>query len=324
MRALIPAPGDDPSPRVGDRPEPVAARGEVVLAVRATALNRADLLQLRGLYPPLAGESEVPGLEAAGEIVALGEGVAGWRVGDRAAALLAGGGHAERVAVPAGQLLAIPGDWSCEEAAALPEAAITSWVNLVDEGTLRAGESVLVAGATSGVGTFAVPLAKALGARVLAAGRDRERLAVARELGADALLELGPALPEAARAATGGRGVELVLDLVGGAHLAEHLAALAPRGRLVLVGLMAGATATLDLAAVLRRRLVIRGSVLRSRSRDEKARLVAAFLAFAAPRLARRELVPRIDRVFAFDEIAAAYDYLARGRPLGKVVVRVG
>jgi putative PIG3 family NAD(P)H quinone oxidoreductase len=323
VRAVLPTPGRDRSPRVGDRPEPGAARGEVVLAVHATALNRADLLQLRGHYPPPAGESDIPGLEAAGEIVALGADVGGWRPGDRAAALLAGGGHAERVGVPAGQLLPIPDGWSFAEAAALPEAAITSWVNLVDEGGLRAGELVLVAGATSGVGSFAVPLARALGARVLAAGRDRSRLETLRELGAEALLELGPALPEAVRAATGGRGVDLVLDLVGGAHFGEHLAALAPRGRLVLVGLMAGASATIDLAPLLRRRLAIRGSVLRSRGREEKAALVAAFLAFAAPLLARRELVPRIDRVFAFDEIAAAYDYLARGRPFGKVVVRV-
>jgi putative PIG3 family NAD(P)H quinone oxidoreductase len=291
-----------------------------VLAVHATALNRADLLQLRGLYPPPPGESEVPGLEAAGEIVALGAGVERWAIGDRAAALLAGGGHAERVAVPAGQLLPVPEGWTMEEAAALPEAAITAWVNLVREGELRTGETVLVTGATSGVGTFAVQLARALGARVLAGGRDPVRLA---EVDADATLLLGPGLPKLAQAASGGRGVDLLIDLVGGEHLAEHLAALAPRGRLVLVGLMAGARATLDLGVLLRRRLVLRGSVLRSRSRDEKAALVADFLAFAHDRLARRELLPRIDSVFPFAAIAEAYAHVESGRPFGKVVVRV-
>jgi len=316
VKALVA--GDDGRPHLAERPDPVAGPGEVVLAVHATALNRADLLQLKGLYPPPAGETDVPGLEAAGEIVAVGAGVDGWRAGDRAAALLAGGGHAELVAAPVGQLLPMPAGWSMVEAAALPEAAITAWVNLVREGELRAGETVLVAGATSGVGTFAVQLARALGARVLAAGRDAARLA---EVGADSTLRLGPELPEAARAAAGGRGVDLVLDLVGGAHLAEHLAALAPRGRLVLVGLMAGSRATLDLGAVLRRRLVLRGSVLRSRSRDEKAALVAEFFAFAGSSLERRELVPRVDRTFPFDRIGEAYEYLERGRPLGKVVV---
>lgn len=323
MKAVLPAPGERSSPRIGDWPEPVAARGEVVLGVRATALNRADLLQLRGRYPPPAGESEVPGLEAAGEIVAVGQDVEAWKVGDRAAALLAGGAHAELVAVPKGQLLPIPRGWSFEEAAALPEAAITSWVNLVDEGGLQPGERVLVTGATSGVGTFAVPLARALGARVLAAARDLDRLEVLGPLGASTTLELGPSLPDAVRAATDGRGVELVIDLVGGDHLPQHLAALAPRGRLVLVGILAGVSATIDLADLLRRRLTLRGSVLRSRSREEKADLIAAFQAFAASLLARRELLPRIDRVFSFGEIAAAYEYLANGRPLGKVVVRL-
>lgn len=321
MRAVLG--GGEASPLLGERPEPAAARGEVVLAVRAAALNRADLLQLKGHYPPPAGESDVPGLEAAGEIAALGDGVAGWRVGQRAAALLAGGGQAERVAVPAGQLLPVPASWSDVEAAALPEAAITSWVNLVREGELRAGETVLVAGATSGVGTYAVQLASALGARVLAAGRDPDRLGELRALGADATLRLGPDLPAEARAATGGRGVDLVMDLVGGDHLPEHLAALAPRGRLVLVGLMAGSRATLDLGPVLQRRLTLRGSVLRSRGRDEKAALVAEFLAFAGERLARRELLPRLDRVFPFADAAAAYAYFESGRPFGKVVLAV-
>ena len=323
MKSVLPyRPGLGPEPRLGEIADPVAAPGEVLLAVRAAGLNRADLLQLRGHYPPPPGESEVPGLEAAGEILALGAEVEGWRVGDHAAALLAGGGQAERVAVPAGQLLEIPADWSVEAAAALPEAALTSWTNLVVEGRLAAGQVVLISGATSGVGTFAVQLARELGATVIAAGRDLGRLERLRELGAAGRIELGDGLPERVRSVAAGRGADLVLDLVGGEHLPLLLEALAPRGRLVLVGLMAGRRAEIDLGTLLARRLTLVGSVLRSRDRAEKAELVRGFRDFAAPRLTAGRLAPRIDRVFPFEEAAEAYRYLEHGRPLGKVVLR--
>jgi putative PIG3 family NAD(P)H quinone oxidoreductase len=318
LRALLPATaGSSGAPQLGEQPEPRPGRDEVLIAVRATALNRADLLQMRGEYPPPPGESAIPGLEAAGEIVELGERVRGWKVGDRVAALLAGGGHAERVAAPVGQLLRLPVSWSWQEAAALPEAALTAWTNLVVEGKLRDGERVLVTGATSGVGTYVVQLARALGASVIAAGRDATRLARLSDLGADELVEISE-LPAGALAHG---AVNLVIDLVGGEVLPRALATLAPRGRLVLVGLMAGRRAEIDLGLVLRQRLTLRGSVLRPRSRREKAALVEGFLSFAAPRLARRELLPVVDRVFPFAEIAAAYSWLQRGRPLGKVVV---
>jgi putative PIG3 family NAD(P)H quinone oxidoreductase len=322
--AVLPVGRAGGSPQLGECPDPVAGPGEVVLAVRAAALNRADLLQLRGRYPPPAGESEVPGLEAAGEILAVGAGVTGWRVGERAAALLAGGGQAERVAVPVGQLLPVPAGWSLEEAAALPEAALTAWTNLKVEGRLRAGESVLITGATGGVGSFAVQLARALGARVLASGRDPKRLEPLRGLGADVLVPSGEALPDFVRAATGGRGVDLVLDLVGGPEIARLLAALAFRGRLILVGLLAGSEAEMDLGRILRQNLTVVGSTLRGRDRAAKAELVAGFLAFAGGPLAERRLLPRIDRVFELADVAAAYAHLERGRPLGKVVLRVG
>jgi len=326
VRAVLPVAagaGGDGVPRLGEVAEPVAGPGEVVLAVRATAINRADLLQVRGRYPPPQGESGVPGLEAAGEIVSVGSGVEGWRPGDRAAALLAGGGHAQRVAVPAGQLLALPRGWSVEEAAALPEAALTAWTNLVVEGVLVAGQTVLISGASGGVGIVAVQLARELGAHVLVAGRDPERLERLRELGAEGVFALADDLPSRVRAATGGRGVDLVLDLVGGAQLGRLLAALGARGRLVLVGLVAGRRAELDLELVLRQRLRLVGSVLRSRSRGEKAELVAGFLAFAAPLLALRRLVPVVERSFEFGRIAEAYAHLEVGRPFGKVVVRI-
>lgn len=321
MLAIQPyAPGMPPEPVLVERPDPEPTVGEVLLEVEATALNRADLLQLRGRYPPPSGESEIPGLEAAGRVIGVGPGVTEVRVGERYAALLAGGGHAERVAVPTGQLIPIPAGWTSEEAGSLPEAALTAWTNLVAEGTLLAGERVLIAGATSGVGSFAVQLARELGGEVVAAGRDGDRLA---RLGVERTVVLGPHLGPRVRELTGGRGADLVIDFVGGEHLPELLEALAPRGRLILVGLTAGSRATIDLGRLLRDRLRVVGSVLRSRPRSEKAELVRAFRAFGSERLAARTMVPVIDRIFPFSEVRAAYEHLAHGRPLGKVALRL-
>lgn len=324
MRAVLPqASRADPRPRLGEVPDPTPGRGEVLIEVRATALNHADLLQVRGFYPPPAGESEVPGLECAGVVRQTGPGAERFRAGDRVMALLAGGGHAERVAAPEGQVLPLPEGLAFTDGAAIPEAGVTAWTNLVAEGGLRAGGTVLVAGAASGVGTFAVQVARELGARVLVAGRSAARLERLLPLGAEAWCLLDDDLPRRVRELTGGAGADLVLDLVGGEHLPRLLAALAPRGRLVLVGLMAGARAEVDLALVLHRRLSIVGSVLRSRSREEKAEVVAAFGAFALPRLAAGRLRPVVDRVLPFDRIADAYAALERGGVFGKVVVEL-
>jgi putative PIG3 family NAD(P)H quinone oxidoreductase len=331
MRAVLPSAGagegGPPAPGLGELPEPAISPSEVLIAVRAAGLNRADLLQLRGLYPPPPGESEVPGLECAGVVEAVGSEVAGWAPGDRVMALLAGGGQAVKAAVPAGQLMPLPENLSFVEGAALPEACLTAWTNLVAEGGLAAGETVLVTGATGGVGTMVVQIARELGARVLAAGRSPERLEPLRELGAQALLVDAEGLARQVRDRTSrpqrGGGADLVLDLVGGALLGEHLAALRNRGRLVLVGLMAGSRAELDLGEILRRRLAIRGSVLRSRSREEKGELVAAFAAFGLPRLADGRLRPVVDRVFPFEEVAEAYRTLGEGGVSGKIVVRL-
>jgi NADPH:quinone reductase-like Zn-dependent oxidoreductase len=239
-------------------------------------------------------------------------------------ALVAGGGMGERAAVPAGQLLPVPERLSFEEAAAIPEAALTAWTNLVAEGRLAAGETVLISGANGGIGTFAVQLARELGGRVLAAGRSRERLEPLRELGVEELLIDGPGLAEAVRERTGGEGADLALDLVGGEHFGERLAALRRRGRMVLVGVLAGARAEIDLADVLRRRLRIRGSVLRARSREEKAGLVRAFGDFANERLADGRLRPVLARSFPFSDVAGAYRAVTEGGTVGKVVVTMG
>jgi putative PIG3 family NAD(P)H quinone oxidoreductase len=306
--------------RLTDLAEPRPQDDEVVVEVRATALNRADLLQLRGLYPPPPGEPESPGLECAGEILEIGAEVRGWRIGDRVMALLGGGGHAERVAVPAGQLLPVPVSFSWVEAAALPEAALTAWTNLVAEGGLRAGETVLITGASGGVGSFAVQLAHELGATVVATGRSLDRLEELWRRGADHLLADDDELPERLRLATG-RGADLVFDTVSGGRLPSHLSALADQGRLVLVGLMAGARVEVDLAQLLRRRLRVIGSVLRSRPRLEKAQLIAAYAEFAADRMADGRLRPLIAKVVPFDRIAEAYAAMESGGLLGKIVV---
>jgi putative PIG3 family NAD(P)H quinone oxidoreductase len=313
--------GTRPVPKVGELPDPVARAGEVVVAVQAAGLNRADLMQLAGHYPPPRGESEVPGLECAGQIAVVGEGVDRWQVGMRVMALLAGGGQATRVAVPAGQLLPLPENLTFVEGGALPEAGLTAWTNLVAEGGLVTGEVVLITGATGGMGTFAAQLAQELGARVIAAARDAGRLELLRSLGITELVTDDDELPARVREATGGQGVDLVFDLVGGSRLPAHLAALKKGGRLVLMGMLAGRTAELDLEALLRRRLRIIGSVLRARSRHEKARLVAGFGAFAVPRLRAGSLRPVVDRVLPLENAALAYAALANGGGFGKIVL---
>ena len=328
MRALLPFSVSEDEPagaRLGDLPDPVPTTGEVLVEVAATALNRADLLQMRGAYPPPPGESEVPGLECAGTVLEMGPATegSGWSAGDRVMALLAGGGHAEKVSVPVGQLLPVPESWSWGQAAAVPEVGLTAYTNLIHEGDLVRGETVLITAAASGVGTFAVQLARSLGARVLVAGRSPERLEELRPLGAEALVPLDGSLVEAVRQLTAGRGADLVLDLVGGEHLPRALAALAPRGRLVLLGLLDGSRAQLDLGAVLRRRLTLKGSVLRSRTRDEKALLVAGFRREVFPSLESGEIRPILDRVVPFDELPDAYRAMAQGGHLGKIVVRL-
>ncbi len=324
MRAVAPwRPGAVARPALSELPRPAPGPGEVLIEVAATALNRADLLQVRGDYPAPPGESAVPGLEAAGVVRSLGAGVEGWRPGDRVMALLAGGGQAEWVAAPVGQLLPVPVGLTLTEAAAVPEAALTAWTNLVLEGAATAGETLLLTGGTSGVGTFTIQLARELGLRVLATGRRVDRLTPLLDLGAEAVLPLDAALAEGVRALTGGRGADLALDLVGGPWLAKVLDALAAGGRCVLIGLVAGRRAELDLGRLLAGRLRLAGSVLRTRPRAEKSDLVRGFAEVGLPRLADGRLRPVIARTYPFEQIADAYADLETGGHLGKLVVTV-
>ncbi len=308
---------------VGEVPTPEPGAGEVRIRVVAAGLNRADLLQMRGQYPPPPGASSIPGLECAGIVDRLGDGVEGFRIGERVMALLAGGGQGEWVAVPAGQLMPVPTNFRLEEAAAIPEAALTAWTNLVVEGGLQAGETVLVTGATSGIGTFAVQLIRELGGKVVAAARSAERLERLRDFGVEHLVPFDADYPKRVRAATGGSGVDLVLDLVAGEWLPPTLDCMAERGRLVLVGLTAGRKVELDLSVILKRRLRLVGSVLRARSVAEKSALVRGFAEFGLPRLADGRLRPVVDRLFPLAEAAQAYAHLEHERPLGKVLLTV-
>ncbi len=320
MRAILPAEPGHHTPIVGDLPDPIPEPGEVLVAVEAAGLNHADLHQLRGGYPPPAGESDVPGLECAG-VVIEGETGTPWQPGTRVMALVGGGAQATRAAVPVGQLMPLPDNLSFLEGAAIPEAALTAWVNLVVEGGLQDGETVLVTGATGGMGSFAVQLARELGARVLAAGRSRERLEMLRDLGIDEVCLEGANLAGQVREATSGRGADLVIDFTAGPEAGSHLAALAARGRLVVVGTVGSRKAEVDLGLILHKRLKVVGSLLRARPREEKARLTADFAAFALPRLLDGRLRPVVERVFPLEQAAEAYKTLERGGAFGKILL---
>jgi putative PIG3 family NAD(P)H quinone oxidoreductase len=327
MLAIQPARPETAVPVLGESPAPVPRRGEVLVEVAAAGVNHADLFQLQGQYPPPPGESEIPGLELAGKIVELGptpEGCAGWKTGDRVMALVGGGGHGQLAAVPVGQLMPLPEELDFVAGGALPEAGLTAWVNLVTEGALQAGETVLISGATGGMGTFFVQLAHALGARVFATGRNTGglgRLERLRALGADEVWTDDEDLAARCREATAGKGVDLVTDLVGGAGLGRRLSLLRSQGRLVLIGLTAGRRVDLDLSLILHRRLRVVGSVLRPRSREEKARLTREFAAFALPRLRSGELAAVVERTYPFSEAAAAYAALRQSGLFGKLVL---
>jgi putative PIG3 family NAD(P)H quinone oxidoreductase len=322
MLAVAPFDPSQPTtePRLVELPDPSPADDEVLIEVQATALNRVDLLQIRGRYPVPSGESPIPGLECSGIVVERGAKARRWACGARVMALLGGGGQAERVAVPEGQVMALPPALSFAEGAAIPEAGLTAWSNLEAEARTTPGESVLISGATGGVGTFAVQVAHALGARVFATGRDAERLA---RLPAGIPLLDDEDLGERVAAETAGRGIDVILDLVGGSRLTDRLSLLAPGGRLVLVGLMGGAAAEVDVGRILRRRLRIIGSLLRPRSRAEKSGLVRGFEGFALPRLADGRLRPLLARRFPFNRLAEAYAALAAGGHVGKIVIEL-
>jgi len=325
MKAIVIAePGDESVMRVGEAPEPALGPGDLRIRVAAAAVNRADLLQRQGLYPPPPGASEVLGLECAGEVVEVGADVSGWAPGDRVMALLAGGGYAEQVVVDAGSAMPVPAALSLEEAAALPEVFLTVFLNVFQLGGLAEGGAALVHGGGSGIGTAAIQLVKAAGARIVVTAGSEEKCRRCLELGADVAVNYRDGdFVEAAKQATGGRGVDVVLDSIGAPYLDANLRALATGGRLVLIGLMGGAKAELNLAALLARRLQVIGSTLRARPPAEKAGIVAGFLERFGARVEKGELRPVVDRVLPLAQAADAHRAMKASEHFGKIVLRV-
>lgn len=318
---LIREPGDPDVLVYGDAPDPQPAEDELLVRVHATALNRADLLQRKGGYVPPEGASPILGLEVAGEVVSAG---GGWNAGDRVMAVITGGGYAELAAVPIGMLMPIPRAFSYEQAAAIPEAYLTAWLNLFTMGRLNSGEAVLIHAGASGVGSAAIQLAREAGARVFTTAGTEAKCEFCRELGAELTINYRQeSFRERVLEATGGRGVDLALDVVGAPYWNDNLACLGRGGRLMLIGFLGGSGGQLDVGAVMRKNLTVRGTLLRRTPLPEKIALTGDFVNFALPRFERDTLRPVIDRVFPLSQAAEAHRYMHTNANIGKIILKV-
>jgi putative PIG3 family NAD(P)H quinone oxidoreductase len=298
---------------------PKPGAGQVLIRVKAAGVNRPDLIQRMGFYPPPPGSPETMGLEVAGEIAAIGEGAARWREGDRVVALLGGGGYAEYAVVDARHVLPIPGDLDFVHAAGLPETVFTVWANVFEHGALKAGEIFMVHGATSGIGVTAIQMAKAAGAKVIATGRGADKAKAALALGADRAVDVTAEDFVAVGKAEG--GVDVILDMVGGDYVAKEIEVLNTSGRLVMIATQAGGNVEIALPRIMQKRLVLTGSTLRPRSADEKARLTAAVEKTVWPWIAAGKLKTVIDQTFPLAEAARAHARVENGSHVGKVVL---
>ena len=294
---------------------------DVLVRVEAAGVNRPDILQRLGRYPPPPGASDIPGLEIAGTVVAAGHEVTRWRAGDVVCALVAGGGYAEHCVAPAPQCLPIPRGLRPREAAAIPETFFTVWTNLFQRGRLAAGESVLIHGGSSGIGTTAIQLARAFGATVYATAGSDDKCAACERLGATAINYRAGDFAEAIRTATAGKGVDVILDIIGAGYLQRNIDSLAKHGRLIQIGLLGGARGGLDLSAVMQKRLTITGSTLRTRSVPEKAEIARELEEKVWPLLASRQVAPVIDRALPMADAAEAHRLLESGQVIGKIVL---
>ena len=308
----------------GRRPVPRPAPGDVLIKIAAAGVNRPDCLQRQGGYPPPPGASDIPGLEVAGTVVALGEGVERWRVGDEVCALLTGGGYAEYCTAPAPQCLPIPAGLTSHQAAALPETFFTVWSNVFDRARLQPGETLLVHGGTSGIGTTAIQLAKALGSRVFVTVGGAEKIQPCLDLGAERAIDYREEdFVQVVKELTRNRGADVILDMVGGDYVQRDLSALAVEGRLVFIAFLRGAKMELNLAPVMMKRLTVTGSTLRARPVEHKAPIAASLEKTVWPLLASGAIRPVIDRAFPLAEAAAAHALMESNRHIGKLLLQV-
>ena len=321
MRAVTVTP--EHTLELSEVPAPAPEPGEVLLDVVAAGVNRADVLQRQGSYSPPPGASDIIGLEVSGTVREVGPGVEACRPGDKVCALLTGGGYAEQVVVPAGQLLPAPQGLDLVDAAALPEAVCTAWSNLVDVGRLAAGDTVLVHGGSGGVGSVAIQLARALGARVITTAGGPQRTARCRELGADVVLDHRTDVPAAVEEATDGSGVDVVLDLLGAGGLDDNTRVLATGGRLVVIGLQRGRRGELDLARLMAKQASIHGTLLRPRPVDQKSAIVSAVRERVWPMLDDGRLRPVVHERLPLAEAQRAHELLDSGAVFGKLLLEV-
>ena len=322
MRAVeISKPGGPQVLTPCERPMPEPGPGEVVIEVAYAGVNRPDALQRAGMYDPPKEASDLPGLEASGRIHALGEGVTQWSVGDEVCALLPGGGYAEYVATPAAHCLRVPQGMALREAACLPETYFTVWTNVFDRGRLREGETLLVHGGSSGIGTTAIQLAKAFGNRVMTTAGSEDKLAVCRDLGADLAINYREVdFVEAVRAEG---GADVVLDMVGGSYIQRNLKCLKDDGRLVQIAFLQGPKADVNFTQLMTRRLTMTGSTLRPQSVEAKAGIAEALLGHAWPLLDRGDIGPVMDEEFALEDASKAHARMEAGDHIGKIVLKV-
>jgi putative PIG3 family NAD(P)H quinone oxidoreductase len=323
MKAIVvPQPGGPEVLSWEEVPDPTPGPGEVLVDVAASAVNRADIMQREGHYDPPPGAPPYLGLEVSGRIAELGEGVQGWQVGDEVCALLSGGGYAEKVAVPAGQLLPVPAGLDLVQAAALPEVTCTVWSNVFMTAGLRPEETFLVHGGSSGIGTMAIQLARNVGARVAVTAGSEEKLRRCRELGAQILINYKDVdFVAALHEATEGRGADVILDNMGAKYLARNIDALAPNGRLVVIGLQGGAKAELDLGVLMRKRAAVIATTLRARPAQEKAAIVASVREHVWPLIESGQVRPVVDRIVPMEQAAEAHRLVEASSHVGKVVL---
>ncbi|WP_127479343.1 NAD(P)H-quinone oxidoreductase [Nocardioides pantholopis] len=323
MRAVVASGTGGPEVlSVGEVPDVEPGPGEVLLTVAATAVNRADTLQRQGFYPPPPGASEVIGLECSGTVAALGPNVEGWQVGDQACALLAGGGYAEQVVVPAGQLMPVPAGIDLVTAAALPEVACTVWSNVFMVAGLKPGDSFLVHGGAGGIGTFAIQLASQLGARVFTTAGTAEKAALCTSLGADVAINYRDQdFVAVVKDETAGRGVDVILDNMGAKYLGRNVDALATEGRLVVIGMQGGTRGELDLGKLLAKRGAVVATSLRTRPAPDKAAICAAVVEHVWPLVADGLVRPIVHETMPLTEVAAAHRLMGEGGHTGKIVL---